>query len=118
MSQDIDVAGIRLQQSEAQFENRALARPGDAQDHLGFTALELKGYAVENAQIIKADRDIIEDNRLVDRVRRTVIKRSGLQLIERNVAPEKSTIADVVIAPKERTTAGLMRLGWIPGRAP
>lgn len=94
MSKHIDVAGIRLQQAEAQFENRALAGAGDAQDHLGFTALELKGDAVENRQIIEADRDIIEDDRLVDRIRRAIVKRIRLQLIERNVAPEKSNIAD------------------------
>src|SRR5262249_522725 len=94
MLKHVNVVGIGLNQAQAELENRALAGAGDAQDHLGFTALEFKGDAVENRQIIKADGDIIKDDRLVDRVRRTVVKRTHLQLIERNVAPERSTIAD------------------------
>src|SRR5262249_41308475 len=58
MPKHVNVAGIGLNQAQAELENRALAGAGDAQDHLGFTALEFKGDAVENRQIIKADGDI------------------------------------------------------------
>src|SRR5215467_4099092 len=100
MPKHVNVAGIGLNQAQTQLEDRAFAGARNAQDHLGFTALELKGDAVENDQIIKADGDIIKDDRLVDRVRRTVVKRIHPQLIDRNGAPERSTIADVAIAPK------------------
>ncbi len=75
MPQNIDAAGIGLQQPEAELEDRALARTRYSQQNFGLAALQFERDVVEHSQFIKTQGDVFEDNCLVDCVRRVVEER-------------------------------------------
>src|SRR5689334_4307732 len=84
MPQYVDVPAVGLQEPETELENRALAGPGNTQHHLGFTASQLKGDAIEYRRPFKRERNIFKDDRLVDRIdglagKRLAVKRAAIK---------------------------------------
>src|SRR5215510_6412112 len=59
-SKDEDSSFIRFHQSQREFQDGALARSGDPEQHLGFTAVKLERDSFQNLFTFKSDGNVFE----------------------------------------------------------